>query len=168
MPDISVQIIGLDRVMQKASPALLAKPMRQFFDRATIAVQNRARQNAPVDTGRLRSSITTRVDPSEVPQWGEVGTNVFYAPYMEYGTGTFAEGPNAKGGRHAPPGDALEVWASRHGFASGYVVAGIIARRGGLKPRRYLRTALKDSLNDIRGYVNRMASDIASAWEAGK
>lgn len=42
-----------------------------------------AKQNAPVLTGRLRASIT-----SKLKSWNEgvVGTNVKYAPYQEYGT----------------------------------------------------------------------------------
>ena len=164
MSDFRVEVEGLERVMGKVTLELLAKPLRKFFERATITVQNRARQNAPVDTGRLRSSIGTQVDSGELPTWGEVGTNVFYAPMMEYGTGLFAEGPGAKGDRHWPPAGALEVWASRHGFDSGFTVAQIIGRRGGLRPRRYLRNALKDSVNDIRAHVQRMANEIAEQW----
>ena len=164
MSGIQIHIDGLERAIKNASPELLDKPLRNFFARATIAIQNRARQNAPVDTGRLRSSIGTRVDSGNPPAWGEVGTNVQYAPYMEYGTGLFAEGPNAKGDRHFPPGGALDVWAARHGFDSGFTVAQIIGRRGGLRPRRYLRNAVKESLGDVREYVKRMAGEIADAW----
>lgn len=51
-----------------------------------IEVQNRARRYCPVDTGRLRSSIQSRFGQDAHGHWGEVGTNVSYAAYVEYGT----------------------------------------------------------------------------------
>lgn len=39
-----------------------------------------------VDTGRLRNSITHGVDGDTA----YIGTNVFYAPYVEFGTGIYA------------------------------------------------------------------------------
>lgn len=39
---------------------------------------------APVDTGRLRNSISSVVDESEKAAY--IGTNVEYAPYQEFGT----------------------------------------------------------------------------------
>ena len=43
-----------------------------------------AKANAPVDTGRLRNSITHDVRSLEEAVY--IGTNVEYAPYQEYGT----------------------------------------------------------------------------------
>ena len=40
-----------------------------------------AKQGCPVDTGNLRNSITNTVVESDV----YIGTNVEYAPYVEYG-----------------------------------------------------------------------------------
>ena len=45
---------------------------------------------APVDTGRLKNSITSAVDPDE--QVAYIGTNVEYAPYQEFGTSTGVKG----------------------------------------------------------------------------
>lgn len=47
-----------------------------------LIVERSAKRNTPVDTGRLRASITTRLGNNYV----EVGTNVKYAPYVEFGT----------------------------------------------------------------------------------
>ena len=72
------------------------------------------------------------------PLWAKGGSNVKYAPYMEYGTGRLADAEGGGGGgRHWPPAQALEGWASRHGFGpgGGFLVARAIGRRGGLKPR---------------------------------
>ena len=162
---ISIEIEGLDRLIHQLSPELIAKPLRHFFERAAITVQSRAREKAPVDTGRLRSSITYELDKRPVTLWAKVGTNLAYAPYMEYGTGLFAEGPGARGGRHFPPSGALDVWASRHGFSSGGQVAQIVGRRGGLKPRRYLRNAIKESVADIQSLLARLQREIRENWE---
>lgn len=54
--------------------------------RRTIRVHNRAKQLCPVDTGRLRSSISWRIDRVGGQAVGVVGTNVNYAPFVELGT----------------------------------------------------------------------------------
>ena len=51
---------------------------------------------APVDTGRLRDSITHEVDESEEAVY--VGTNVEYAAYQEYGTSKMKPHPFFKPG----------------------------------------------------------------------
>ena len=51
---------------------------------------------APVDTGRLRDSITHEVDESEEAVY--VGTNVEYAVYQEYGTSKMKPHPFLKPG----------------------------------------------------------------------
>jgi len=51
----------------------------------------------PVDTGRLKGSINYKVNRNEMTV--RIGTNVEYAPYIEFGTGEFAEsGQGRKGG----------------------------------------------------------------------
>lgn len=54
--------------------------------RLALGVQNRARELAPVDTGRLRSSITHKRGKDRLGPYVKVGTNVEYAPYVEFGT----------------------------------------------------------------------------------
>lgn len=49
-------------------------------------IEASAKRAAPVDTGRLRGSITTKFKSSNTNPEAEVGTNVEYAPYVEYGT----------------------------------------------------------------------------------
>lgn len=124
----------------------LRDTLQSGMQRAMRVTMNAARINAPVDRGRLRASITSLAEWRGDILEGVVGTNVEYAPYMEYGTGRLTDGEGGKGGRHWPPGAALDVWARRHGFASGRIVAEIIGRRGGLKPRQFLRKAFNVSL----------------------
>lgn len=50
------------------------------------AVQNTARGLCPVDTGRLRSSIFSRPGQDSAGYFVDVGTNVEYAAFVEFGT----------------------------------------------------------------------------------
>lgn len=54
--------------------------------RVGLRVQNEARKLCPVDTGRLRSSIQATPGRDGRGPYVEVGTNVEYAPFVEYGT----------------------------------------------------------------------------------
>ena len=47
-----------------------------------LTAEKYAKQDCPVDTGRLRSSITHETDKNTA----YIGTNVEYAPYVEMGT----------------------------------------------------------------------------------
>ena len=49
-----------------------------------LVAEGYAKLICPVDTGRLRNSITHKVDIGE--QAAYIGTNVEYAPYVELGT----------------------------------------------------------------------------------
>jgi HK97 gp10 family phage protein len=64
-----------------------------------LSIQNDARRYCPVDTGRLRASITA----SPVQRLGGrlfiwIGTNVEYAPFVEYGTRFMAAQPYLRPG----------------------------------------------------------------------
>lgn len=161
-----VRIKGLAELKGKLNIGLIAGPLRTFLTRAAILVQSRARERAPVDTGRLRADIAFEVDGGTPPIWARVGNNVFYAPYVEYGTGTQTDGPGG-GGRHWPPAGALSGWAGRHGFGpgGGFIVARAIGRRGGLRPRRYLRDALDAALSGIEGLFGALSRDIEAEAE---
>lgn len=60
----------------------LINKLTSGLQKATLAVESQARRDCPVDTGRLRSSITSRVEGST----GIIGTNVEYAAFVEHGT----------------------------------------------------------------------------------
>ncbi|MGK2948989.1 MAG: HK97-gp10 family putative phage morphogenesis protein [Acidimicrobiales bacterium] len=61
-------------------------PVGKAVLRTSLQVERRAKQGAPVDTGRLRSSVTHAVEKRGREIVGVVGTNVVYAPYVELGT----------------------------------------------------------------------------------
>lgn len=61
-------------------------PVARDLARRAVRVESRAKVLAPVDTGRLRSSITWRLGADGGGLFAEVGTNVEYAPFQEFGT----------------------------------------------------------------------------------
>lgn len=68
-----------------------------------------AQDLVPVDTGHLRGSITYAVEGDDC----YIGTNVEYAPYIEFGTGIYSE----TGGRQTPWAyeDKNGEWRITHG-----------------------------------------------------
>ena len=66
----------------------------QAVMQAGMLVERDAKINVPVDTGRLRSSIATRLSESSSNNISaEVGTNVQYAKSVEYGTSRMGAQP---------------------------------------------------------------------------
>lgn len=56
--------------------------IRRYFEKRIIKSVQIAKRQAPVDTGRLRSSITYVEEEGVF----KVGSNVEYAPFVEFGT----------------------------------------------------------------------------------
>jgi hypothetical protein len=87
--DIVIQVKGFEELQQKLQdPDLLAIPLRQFWNSVVLDTMQGVIEETPVDTGRLRASFllggtVTGVDPSPIPLWGQVGSNVEYGPYVE-------------------------------------------------------------------------------------
>jgi hypothetical protein len=88
--------------------------MRGAVTEASLFFEREAKIGAPVDTGRLEASIGHGPDgvweetfAKGVGYWVTVGTNVEYAPYMEYGftmgVGHVAYIKGAKGFRYVHP-----------------------------------------------------------------
>ena len=68
-----IEVKGVDQLSRKLKPEVLNKPMRDFLTKAAIVVQSKARERAPVDTGRLSGSIAYQVDSAAFPTWAKVG-----------------------------------------------------------------------------------------------
>lgn len=89
MTDIQIEIKGLEALRRKTDQMvkdLHGTPMLNAMRDSTLIVTRKARQNAPVDTGRLRASILPEVRLDSEDVQGVVGSNVLYAPYQEFGT----------------------------------------------------------------------------------
>ena len=70
----------------KDNSAEILKAFEQATERGLekigLVAEGYAKKLTPVDTGRLRNSITHEVDGNDV----YIGSNVEYAPYVELGT----------------------------------------------------------------------------------
>lgn len=125
----------------------LERTLGKFIQSAGETVAGSARAKAPVDVGTLRSSINAQYSQEGSLFQSVIGTNLHYAPYMEYGTGTQHDHPNWPRNPHRVSPAALEAWASRKMRGGGDMdpqqlaakAAYSIMRNGGLKPRRFLR-----------------------------
>lgn len=84
-------ILNLDRFISKLD-RLQKQEYIDTLEKACFLVENKAKIKAPVDTGQLRASITHEIDG----ETGIVGTNVEYAPYVEFGTGVWAVEGNGR------------------------------------------------------------------------
>lgn len=102
--------------------------MEEKLKLACAVIEGNAKSRCPVDTGRLRNSITYKVEGLE----GAVGTNVVYAPYMEVGTGIYASAGN---GRKSP-------WVYKK-------LDGTFVKTNGNKPTHFLENGANASKSQI-------------------
>ena len=106
--------------------------MYNKIEQATELVKSTAQQLVPVgDTGNLKQSFTDDVRERGDEIVGRVSNTAEYAPYVEFGTGEFAEnGRGRKGGW---------VYMGPDGFRFTL----------GMKPQPFLRPALLDNEDRI-------------------
>ena len=90
---MGVRIEGLDRLRRKLGVLNDAEraAARTEVKRGALHIQAEAKRRAPVDTGRLRNSITHEERDDGLA--AVIGTNVEYAPYQEFGTRFHAAQP---------------------------------------------------------------------------
>jgi HK97 gp10 family phage protein len=91
--------------------------------------------NCPVMTGRLRGSITNKVDGN----CAIIGTNVEYAPYVEFGTGS--------------KGDKSVAHTSKEKWT--YYSGGQFFTTSGQSPQPFLVPALKNNSAKIKEILRR-------------
>lgn len=139
MPD-SVRIIvtGVEnaiKVFKNIEDSTLFKIRKQVLKTA-LKVESEAKKKAPSDTGRLRSSIQTKIISGGLE--AEVFANAKYALHVEYGTKP-----------HFPPSSALRGWARRHNMPNlEFIIARSISRRG-TRPQPFLFPALEGEKRDF-------------------
>lgn len=88
---MSVKIEGLEHLNKTLETLLSTENMTQAMGQACAAVEASAKKKAPKDSGALRRSIASKVETEGGDIQGIVYTALEYAPYVEYGTGLFAE-----------------------------------------------------------------------------
>lgn len=129
-------IENLDKLLTKLEN-LKTVSVEQAVNEACILVENDAKKRCPVDTGELRMSITHEIEEtSENRTTGAVGTNLEYAPYVEFGTGIFSSLGNGRQDRWSYK-DAKGEWHSTIGQ----------------QPQPYLHPALDDNREEVKKLI---------------
>lgn len=151
---LNVKIEGMEEMQKRlgASEGVIRRAYRGAMQTVTVYLAGDARKGTPVDTGRLRASITPRVESSGDGIRGIVGTNVKYAPYIEYGTKA-----------HWPPLAALSTWARRHGTTAYRVALGIA--RNGTKAHKMFEKAFTENrervVRDFNTAVEKIVKELS-------
>lgn len=132
---MSIEIEGLDGVLDVLSDLGDGQELRQAMGKACALVEGEARKKAQAkkDTGELSRSIESRVEANGKDIVGIVSTPLEYAPYVEFGTGLFAEEGN---GRQDVPWHYQDDKGEWH-------------TTSGQKPRPFLRPALHENRENI-------------------
>lgn len=126
---MSVEFEGADRLMARLNKMSDEAELKKSLETAALLVERSAREKAPKDTGALRRSIRSKVEGLE----GIVYTPLEYAPYIEYGTGLFAEKGN---GRKDVPWNYQDDKGKWHSTS-------------GLKPHPFMRPSLDENRQKI-------------------
>lgn len=125
---MSITFKGLNNVEEALDKLIDTNKVESGLAKACALVEADAKKKAPKNSGELRRSITSKVEGSE----GIVYTPLEYAPYVEYGTGLFAE----KGGRLDVPWNYKDDEGNWH-------------KTSGMKPQPYMRPALNENREKI-------------------
>ena len=123
----SYTIHNLDQVLEMLDELTTINVTNSLY-KACALVEASAKKNAPKGTGELRRSITSKVEGDR----GVIYTPLHYAPYVEFGTGLFAE----NGGRKDVP------WVYQDDEGEWHSTSG-------MKPQPYMRPALDENRDQI-------------------
>lgn len=88
----SITIKGVDSLTQKLFKISQTERVKECMNKATLLVHGQAKTLAPVDTGALAGSIHPKVITEGKTIMGKVYTNLGYAPFVEFGTGSKGNG----------------------------------------------------------------------------
>lgn len=127
-----IKINGLDGLEKRIEDLADAKRAEKALKKACALVEREAKKKAPKGTGELRRSITSKIEINGDELQGVVFTPLEYAPYVEYGTGLFAE----EGGRADVP------WCYQDDEGEWHTTSG-------MHPQPYMRPALDENREEI-------------------
>lgn len=128
----NVKFEGLEEVLEGLSSLSNIEGYEKALKKACMLVERSAKQKAPKGTGELRNSITSKIETDGDEMRGVVYTPLEYAPYVEYGTGLFAE----EEGRTDVPWHYQDEEGNWHSTS-------------GMPPRPYMRPALDENREQI-------------------
>lgn len=129
---MSIKLEGIDDLLSSLGELADLNNVESALGKACALVERTAKQKAPKGTGELRRSITSKVEKDGNDIQGVVFTPLEYAPYVEFGTGLFAE----SGGRQDVPWNYQDDKGEWHSTS-------------GMHPRPYMRPALDENREEI-------------------
>ena len=138
----SIRIEGADEVFEALSKIADASKVEAALEKACALVERDAKKNAPKGTGELRRSITSKVENDGQEIVGVIYTPLEYAPYVEFGTGLFAE----SGGRKDVP------WCYQDDEGEWHTTSG-------MKPQPFMRPALNENREQILRILEGVIAD---------
>ena len=124
----NVEVQGMETIQAKLDEIASGETIIERLGIACALVERAAKEAAPKDNGELRRSITSKVEGTV----GIVFTPLEYAPYVEYGTGLFAE----VAGRKDTPWSYQDEEGEWHSTS-------------GQKPQPFMRPALNSNRTEI-------------------
>lgn len=130
---MAIEFEGLDEILDSLDKLADTKQLNGTMEQVCALVERDAKQKAPKDTGALARSIQSKVENNDDSIQGVVFTPLEYAPYVEFGTGLFAE----SGGRTDVP------WAYKD------EETGELIFTSGQKPQPYMRPAIDNNREKI-------------------
>lgn len=133
---MSIQVEGADALIERLESMVDEDTIRRALGRACALVERSAKQKAPKGTGELRRSISSEIRQDGEGLTGVVFTPLYYAPYIEFGTGLFAE----EGGRQDVP------WCYQDDEGEWHSTSG-------QHPRPYMRPALNENREQIKRII---------------
>lgn len=135
-----MSIENMDKLLAKLTKLKnMDKAVMDGLELGALRVESDAKISAPSNDGHLRASITHEKDEAKLQV--AVGTNLHYAPYVEFGTGVFAAGGD---GRKTP-------WSYQDAEGNWYTTAG-------QHPQPFLEPSLEKNKAQIK-------KDVAKAVE---
>lgn len=163
---ISAEIRGLketQKALEQTVKDLRGGPMTKAMQDSTLYVLRDAKLNlvgyqspsiGGKDTGHLQSHITPEVRSEGDTIIGVVGSNVTYAPFVEFDTR-----PHWPYARGVPMNrQPIVIWAQRHG-ANAFLVARAISRRGTIG-KHYLQKAFDANKGKIEARFQKAIDQI--------
>lgn len=127
-----IRLEGIDEVLESIEDIGNTEQFSGILEKACALVEGEAKKAAPKDTGALRRSITSKVENTDSEIQGVVFTPLEYGPYIEYGTGLFAE----EGGRTDVPWNYQDDKGEWHSTS-------------GMRPQPFMRPALDENREKI-------------------
>lgn len=129
---IELSLKNLDGVLAAIEELGDTAKVEQTFGKCCALIERSAKEKAPKDTGELRRSITSEIRHTDGRIEGVVYTPLEYAPYVEFGTGLFAE----NGGRKDVP------WCYKDDKGEWHTTSG-------QHPQPFMRPALNENREKI-------------------